>query len=271
MNDIAEKKEQEISTDVVDLSQYQGLGVEDATVDDISIPFLVVLQKNSPQVDPDHAKFVLDATPGMIMNTVTGDLYPGRDAGLKMYHVMFMKNLVEWVPRNEGGGMVGIHDMNSDILREAKEHPEKRFLKVTAAGTELVDTRYHYVLFEGKDGLEPAVLTMTSTMVKVSRKWISRLKTTRVKLPDGRVIDGPAWTYPYQATVVSDSNKKGSWLTWSFEKLESESCVTDKAVFDTCASFYKAIKKGETKLSDMEETMSHGDTRGDEGGDEIPF
>ena len=53
-----------------DYSQYAGQGFEDHTRDDYAVPFLGVLQSNSPQIET-----LPSARPGMLFNTVTNELY----------------------------------------------------------------------------------------------------------------------------------------------------------------------------------------------------
>lgn len=267
MSKLAEKKSTEISDEVIDLSQYQGMGVEEATVDDMAIPFLSIVQKMSPQCDPDSPKYDERFKPGMIFNTVTQELFEGREKGLVCYHVAFKKNWVEWVPRNQGGGMRGLHENNSDVVRNAEKHPEKPFILVTEAGMELIDTRYHYVIYldpSDPSAWSPAVIAMTSTQVKYSRKWVSRLNTTKIKQGD-KIVAPPTWAFPYTLTAMPDENKKGSFLSWKIVK--GETPISDKRLFDDCLNFYKSVAAGDTKLSDMDQDTHSGEMESED----IPF
>ncbi len=267
MNELAEKQSTEISDDVIDLSQYQGLGTEEATVDDMSIPFLSIIQKMNPQCDVDDPKYDERFKPGMIYNTVTQELFEGRENGLICHHVAFKKNWVEWVPRNQGGGMRGLHENDADILRTAKKHPERPFILVTEAGTELIDTRYHYVIYLDPNDVNtwyPAVISMTSTQVKYSRKWVSRLNTTTMKLGDN-VIKPPSWTFPYRLSAMPDENTKGSFLSWKIIKIEE--AISNRTLFQDCVKFYKAVAAGETKLADMDQDTQSGEMESED----IPF
>ncbi|HKU52551.1 MAG TPA: hypothetical protein VJQ25_08795, partial [Nitrospira sp.] len=72
---------------VTSLSDVQNLMMEDAQEDlgfergDVAIPFLRILQSNSPQVKKQNAKYVIDAEAGMFFNTATNDIYSG-DTGI---------------------------------------------------------------------------------------------------------------------------------------------------------------------------------------------
>ena len=115
---LAEKSENALLTEV-DMSEYAGLGMEEATSDDFAIPFIVILQKNSPQVDETEGAYIEGARPGMIYNTVSGEMYDGRETGLFIIPVHFRKEIIEWVPRKKGGGLVEIHPAGSPIKNEA--------------------------------------------------------------------------------------------------------------------------------------------------------
>ena len=52
-----------------------GRGFEEADADSFAIPFLAMLQKGTPQADPDDPAYIKGAKPGMFMNTVTLELF----------------------------------------------------------------------------------------------------------------------------------------------------------------------------------------------------
>src|SRR4051812_47524770 len=66
------------SLTTVDDSMYEAdanAGLEGAKATDFAIPFIVVLQKGSPQVDEQSGQAIEGARQGMLYNTVTGRLY----------------------------------------------------------------------------------------------------------------------------------------------------------------------------------------------------
>ena len=52
-------------------------GSQNITQDDLALPFLKVLGQLSPEVNKRNGKYVEGAEPGMILNTVTNDIYDG--------------------------------------------------------------------------------------------------------------------------------------------------------------------------------------------------
>ncbi len=53
-------------------------GAQNITQEDLALPFLKVLGQLSPEVNKRDAKYVEGAEPGMILNTVTNELYDGK-------------------------------------------------------------------------------------------------------------------------------------------------------------------------------------------------
>ena len=55
-------------------------GFDNMTQDDLALPFVRILGQLSPQVTAGDAKYMEDAKPGMIFNTVTNELFDGAEA-----------------------------------------------------------------------------------------------------------------------------------------------------------------------------------------------
>ena len=52
-------------------------GFDNMTQDDLALPFVRILGQLSPQVTMGDSKYIENAKPGMIYNTVTSELYDG--------------------------------------------------------------------------------------------------------------------------------------------------------------------------------------------------
>src|SRR4051812_43302379 len=68
----------------------------------IQIPFLRILQSNSPELDPEEAKYIEDAKLGQIVNTVSGETFKA----VELIPVFHYATFVEWKQRDAGGGYV---------------------------------------------------------------------------------------------------------------------------------------------------------------------
>jgi hypothetical protein len=162
-----------------------GVGFEGTTAKDLSIPFIGILQSNSPQVEDGG---VAGAKPGMLINTVTNDLIDG-DKGQAFIPVHYDRAFVEWVPRTKGGGFVGLHDINSELVKseqKKQEDTKTRGKIILATGNELIETEYCYCLTLDTDFVSPtgfAVLSLTSTKLTPFRKFKTSLFMLKGKPP----------------------------------------------------------------------------------------
>ena len=104
---------------VPDYGDMAGNGFENQTNEDVAIPFLNLLQPMSPEVDKDEDTYIKGATAGRMINSVTKELFP--EEGVFVVPCDTQHVFVEWVPRTEGGGFVGIHQINDPIVLAAKE------------------------------------------------------------------------------------------------------------------------------------------------------
>jgi hypothetical protein len=76
-----------------DFEQDAQSGFENMSQDDFALPFLKLLTNTSPEVGE-----VDGALPGMVLNSVTGQLYDGKK-GLMVLPVAYVRQYIEWAPR----------------------------------------------------------------------------------------------------------------------------------------------------------------------------
>src|SRR5690606_39209842 len=115
----------------------------------------------SPQVDEDGPAYVQGAKKGMIINSVTEELYPG-DPGVLFLPVHREHRFVEWVPRDQGGGFVASHEPTDPMIIEARKGGGFGKLE-SPEGNDIVETFYVFGLVVDEDGLGiPAVVSFSS-------------------------------------------------------------------------------------------------------------
>lgn len=188
-----------------------GQGFEHQTRDDISIPFLAVLQDNSPQVTDRE-----DCKPGMLFNTVTEDVIDGKK-GIKFVPATTQHVFVEWVPRDKGGGFVAVHDIDSDVVRQARAASKEFGKYSTPTGNDLVETFYVYatLLDENDEANEMAVLAFTSTKISVYKRFNTKLNMFTIRTPDGRKMRPPLFAHRVHLTTVRERNNKGTYFNFA--------------------------------------------------------
>ena len=66
-------------------------GSQNITQEDLALPFLKVLGQLSPEVNKRDGKYVEGAEPGMILNSVTNELFDG-SKGIDVLPVFYERN-----------------------------------------------------------------------------------------------------------------------------------------------------------------------------------
>jgi hypothetical protein len=93
-------------------------GFEQMDQDDFALPFLRILTNMSPEIGE-----VDGASPGMIYNSVTGELFDGKK-GVQVIPCTYIRQYIEWAPRGSGsGGPLNIYPATSDILSRTHREP----------------------------------------------------------------------------------------------------------------------------------------------------
>ncbi len=186
-----------------------GAGFEGTKSSDLSIPFISVLQAISPAVeDQDPA----GAAAGMLMNTVTKELYAS-EKGFVFIPCHKTQAHVEWKPRKDGGGFVASHESNSQIVTEAiARNGGKRNGLSTEAGNDLDETHYVFGLILDEAGKETegfAVLSFTSSKIKVQRDWFTSMYTVKGK--------PPMFAFRSKIKTVKQKNDQGTFYNFKIE------------------------------------------------------
>lgn len=253
-----------------DYGEEAGAGFEGTKGSDLSIPFLGILQSNSPQVedkDPEGAES------GMLFNTVTRELASGTDGVifLPCYKEMAY---VEWVPRNKGGGFVGLHDPNGDTVKKViAENDGNRVGKLAVGDNELVETHYVYGLVLNEDGTQTngfAVLSFTSTKIKPFRDWVTAMYTLKGK--------PPIFANRARIKTIKQKNEHGTYYNFRidpFEKTWSASLINPADLgylLEEARDFREMVMSGMAKAAfETQNDTGGGSAAGGGGGDdEIP-
>jgi hypothetical protein len=247
-------------------------GYEEVDNNDTAIPFLRVLQKMSPQLDKKSSEYISGASDGNVFNTLTKKFYnvDPDDKGqplvfLPIYH---QKQWIEWVLRENGGGLVAIHT-TPDVLRGTTKDEKNR--DITANGTQIVLTKnlFGFIIEDGK--LNPIVIAASSTQLRSFSNIMAQL----------RQLPGPLFNhciYIYNKHKTKDADK--SWYVWDFEVIQKNSVplttaevLTEEGVEELTEArekilgFYEVCKSGRVKTDKLE-----GETGAIGGEDEeIPF
>lgn len=231
-----------------------GAGFEEATREAYAIPFLRILQDLSPQVKAKMSGYIKDAKAGQIFNTVSQALF--NDITVIPCH--FTQCYIEWTPRTKGGGFVARYDLASGATRMGQTVRDKA-RNILPNGNELMDTREHYVLVVHPDGSsEGALIAMTSTSLKISRRWMTVIRSP-MPTANGRMIERPPmFASAYTFTSEEEANDQGSWFQWHIGERQR---VTDLALYEKAKAFHLAMKSGMGRVNYEELAAQRADDR----------
>lgn len=239
------KKEQTAIGEAIDFAEYAGQGFENQTQDDISIPFIGVLQSMSPQLET-----VEGAKAGRLINTVTENLYDSVEFVAAVSQHLF----VEWVPRNKGGGFVGIHEINSDVVAKAKDASKEFGKYLTPDGNELSETFYLYgVLVENDEPVGMAVIAFVSTKIKVYKNWNTRINMYTVPTKEGGKINPPMFAHRVKLSTIKQQKNADQFYNFVLQPvngdIKSSLLPTSSPIFQAAVECKKMIAKGTAKAA----------------------
>jgi len=235
MNQVAKKEKAGALTPNL-FEEDANAGSQNIAQEDLALPFLKVLGQLSPEVNKKNSKYVQGAEPGMIINTVTNDIYDG-DKGINVVPVFYKRQYIEWQDRGESkGAPVNIYDAGDDIPQTTRDKSNKDRL---ANGNYLENTVSHFVVLLGKTPTT-ALISMKATQLKISRKWNSMMMGIKMQGKNG-LFTPPTFSHIYKLKTVQQSNDKGTWFGWDVSKVGP---IADKGIYEIAKGFSTNVAKG---------------------------
>ena len=244
MNQVAEKKTAGLPSNMFEEDAAKGLGK--IGQEDLALPFLKILGQLSPEVNKRDGKYVEGAEPGMIFNSVSGELYDGVK-GINVIPAFYKLEYIEWKDRGEGpGAPVAIYDSSSDVMSKTK--PDANYKDRLPNGNYIEKTASHFVIITG-DSPSTALISMKSTQLKISRKWNSMMSGIKLKGKNG-LFTPASFSHIYKLKTTQMSNDKGTWFGWEVSKVGP---IADASIYQQAKSFSESISKGAVKAKHGEE------------------
>ena len=244
MNQVAEKKTAGLPSNMFEDDAAKGLGK--IGQEDLALPFLKILGQLSPEVNKRDGKYVEGAEPGMIFNSVSGDLYDGVK-GIDVIPCFYKLEYIEWKDRGEGpGAPVAIYDSSSDIMSKTKA--DASYKDRLPNGNYIEKTASHFVIITG-DSPSTALISMKSTQLKISRKWNSMMSGIKLKGKNG-LYTPASFSHIYKLKTTQMSNDKGTWFGWEVSKVGP---ITDASIYQQAKTFSDSISKGAVKAKHGEQ------------------
>lgn len=213
-----------------------GAGLQNVRSESVALPILKLLQNGSGEAKKMSPNYVQGAEPGMFFNTVTRKLYDGT-SGVNVIPCHYKLEYQEWSDFGTGQGRPeNIYPDNSDILtKTTKDSVGKDRLQ---NGNYILTVGQHYVLIVDGISTESALISMSSSQGKVSRKWNSMMLSITL---DGK--DGPytpaSYSHMYRLSSVLNSGKGMEWYGFAVSKV---GMVEDPALYERAKQFHNSLK-----------------------------
>ena len=254
--EIVTKKDQ-LPADLLD--EITASAGEGTTFDssEMQIPFIRIIQALSPQVNKKDPAFIDGADQGDAFNTVTSEFWTGEE-GLLVIPCYQETKVLEFVPRESGGGFMGELEPNNPDIQNTERKGAKEILP---NGNELVKSDQHYCLVVGDGGMvQPAIVDMKSSQLKVSRRWKTQIAMQKIRHPKTDALLTPAvYATMWRFNTLQESNDQGTWYNWSVTK---HGLVQTKEILSEAKLFREQVMKGAVKAVDETEPLEK---------DEVPF
>jgi hypothetical protein len=230
-------------------------GKESIDSSDVTLPFIAICQKTSPQLEPDNGKYIDGLKFTDLFNSLTSEVY---SQPVEFLPLILRKHAIEFHPFKDGGG---IKDRNVpwDDERCLFSDDEK------PTATRFYD--WAVLLIKPDETLELIVLSFKSTNISVAKQFNQIVQLRQ----------GPAFAGKYRLKVVSAKNQYGSF--GKFAITPAGRPTDEQAEF--AAQVYEGLK-GKNIVVEHEQERTEGDGGGADSnataaqptaqnGDKVPF
>ena len=231
---VATKEEAGLPSSIL-FEEDAAAGFENVKTTSLALPILKLLQNGSGEAQKRNQNYVEGAEPGMFLNIVTKKLYNGAE-GIQVIPCHYKLEYQEWADFGTGSNRPeNIYTAESDILsKTTKDGSGKDRLD---NGNYILTVGQHYVLIVGEDSIEQALISMSSSQVKISRGWNSMMLSITF---DGK--DGPynpsSFSHTYKLSSVLNSGKGNQWYGYNVTKVGP---VMDTAIYERAKNFYTSL------------------------------
>ena len=211
-------------------------GFENVKTESLAPPILKLLQNGSAEAQKRNQNYVEGAEPGMFLNTVTKQLYDG-DKGIMVIPCHYKLEYQEWADYGTGSGRPeNIYPDTSDVLDKTTKGPDGK--DRLQNGNYILTVGQHFVIILGTKSSETAMISMSSSQGKVSRKWNSMMKSITLDGEQGPYTP-PSFSHMYKLSSVLNTGKGNQWYGYNVEKV---GMLEDAKMYERAKKFYEAIR-----------------------------
>lgn len=237
-NQVAVKEEFQLMSDTLPDYMKQGnRGAENVGTEDMIVPRIELIQALSPVRKKSDPAYIEGAEEGMLYNNVTRALYGTEVTVIPVYYT---KQFLVWKDRKLGGG--GSNGFRGAFATEAAARDAIGML--AEDGLEVADTAQHFVLVRNGDDWQEAVVSMSKSKIKVSKRWNSLMRLTNT--------DSFSRAYKLSATVETNARNE-SYHNFNITALG----FVTKDIYERAEKLYETVRTGGVKVSNDYEGEVH--------------
>jgi hypothetical protein len=211
-------------------------GFENVRQESLALPILKLLQNSSGEAQKRNQNYVEGAEPGMLLNTVTKRLYNG-DTGINVIPCYYKLEYQEWADFGTGSGRPEqIYADDSDIISKTTKDGGKDRL---SNGNYILTVHQNYVIIVGDDAVETALISMSSSQGKISRKWQSLQMSQTVTDATGTFTPA-SFSHIYNLSSVLNTGKGNQWYGYAVKTVGP---VIDPSLYQRAKDFHMSLSK----------------------------
>ena len=231
---VAIKKEAGLPSSIL-FEDDAAAGFENVKSASLALPILKLLQNGSGEAQKRSQNYVEGAEPGMFLNTVTKKMYNGTE-GINVIPCHYKLEYQEWADFGTGSGRPeNIYDANSDILSKTTQGSDMK--DRLDNGHYILTVGQHFVLIVEDGSTETALISMSATQGKISKKWNSMMMSITLDGEDG-AFNPASFSHSYKLSSVLNSGKGNQWYGYNVVKVGK---VEDPALYERAKKFYTSL------------------------------
>jgi len=128
-----------------------------------------------------------------------------------------------------------IYPDTSDIISKTTKGPDGK--DRLPNGNYVLTVGQHFVIIVGDKNTETAMISMSSSQAKVSRKWNSMMMSITLDGKNGPFTP-PSFSHIYKLSTVINTGKGQQWYGWNVEKVGP---LQDQALYERAKKFYHSF------------------------------
>ena len=130
-----------------------------------------------------------------------------------------------------------IYPDTSDILTKTTKGNDGR--DRLQNGNYILTVGQHFVIVVDGENFEPAMISMSSSQGKVSRKWNAMMMSITLDGKNGPYTP-PSFSHIYKLTSVINTGRGEQWYGWNVQKVGP---VENAALYERAKKFYNSFSK----------------------------